>query len=509
MSSPEETKPPDPDDGVGAESDKDKKEKKRLKKLQRALEEARRPLGAWELYRALIDAFDMEQDLVDLADHKARFALLIMGTFNAVTLIVGTRSEALALVPQHLRASLSVYLGLYSLLALYFIIQAIESLRPREAKPNVRYPGAIGLEDYPMGVRFFVDVLARDVNAYRSVWRSIHVGQLNAEVALQVHALAKINRAKYGALGRLYRGLKVMTLLTAGLITAIAVLGLRPGPEAAAMPALAAKAYQNKAEAVQLLGEPARFTVVGALEPSGLVFHRPSGHLFVVGDEGTLSEVSADGQALSSQAGLSNLEDVALHNPSGNLVLLSEKKARLILFDPVAKAEIRKFRLDKGGLLGEETGEPNQGFEGLAFREDAKHEGGGVFYLTHQRSPSLVVAVAFDLREHERTIGAADVVARFKLPGFRDLTAITYVPELDRLLLVADHRDRILVLKLDGSLEEEIALPGLKQEGIALDEQGRLWIADERAGLLRFDGALSAMRSHLSAASAPAAPAGR
>jgi len=227
VSSSEEAKPVAPGDGAVAETEKEKKEKKRLKKLQRALEDASRPLGAWERYRALVDAFEMEQDLVDLADHKARFALLIMYTLNAVTFIIGTRSEALTLVPPHLRASLGVYIGLYSLLALYFFIQAIESLRPREAKPNVRYPGAVGLEDYPMGVRFFADVLARDANAYRSVWRSIRVGQLNAEVALQVHALAKINRAKYSALGRLYRGLKVLTILTAGLITTIALLALQ------------------------------------------------------------------------------------------------------------------------------------------------------------------------------------------------------------------------------------------------------------------------------------------
>ena len=227
MSSPEQTKPAAPAEPALAETEREKKEKKRLRKLQRALDDASRPLGAWERYRALIDAFEMEQDLVDLADHKARFALLIMYTLNAVTFIVGTRGELLALVPPAMRPSLGLYIGLYSLLALYFFIQAIESLRPREAKPNVRYPGAVGLEDYPMGVRFFADVLARDVNAYRSVWRSLHLGQLNAEVALQVHALAKINSAKYCALGRLYRGLKLLTLLTAGLITAIAVLGLR------------------------------------------------------------------------------------------------------------------------------------------------------------------------------------------------------------------------------------------------------------------------------------------
>src|SRR6185503_18788014 len=178
VSSSEEAKPAPLDAGLG-ETEKEKKEKKRLRKLQRALEDASRPLGAWERYRALTDAFQMEQDLVDLADHKARFALLIMYTLNAVTFIIGTRSEALSLVPHSLRASLGLYIGLYSLLALYFFIQAIESLRPREAKPNVKYPGAVGLEDYPLGVRFFTDVLARDVNAYRSVWRSIHVGQLN------------------------------------------------------------------------------------------------------------------------------------------------------------------------------------------------------------------------------------------------------------------------------------------------------------------------------------------
>jgi hypothetical protein len=251
VSSPEQSKPLEPGAAALPETDKEKKEKKRLKKLQRALDDANRPLGAWERYRALIDAFEMEQDLVDLADHKARFALLIMYTLNAVTFIIGSRGEAMALVPPHMRPSLGLYIGLYSLLALYFFIQAIESLRPREAKPNVRYPGAVGLEDYPMGVRFFADVLARDVYAYRSVWRSIHVGQLNAEVALQVHALAKINRAKYTALGRLYRGLKVMTLLTAGLITAIAVLGLRASDPSPAEPRAPRSGFHSQGQGTE------------------------------------------------------------------------------------------------------------------------------------------------------------------------------------------------------------------------------------------------------------------
>jgi uncharacterized protein YjiK len=414
--------------------------------------------------------------------------------------VVGTRSEALALVPLEWRPYLTAFLGVYALLALYFSVQAIESLRPREAKPHVRYPGASGLEDYPMGMRFFADVLTRDVAAYRSAWRSIHLGQLNAEVAVQVHALAKINRAKYGALGRLYRGLKLMTLLTACLITGVAYLAF--GESGTSAPTVASAsgapaAARRKGEPLAILDEPECFAAGAALEPSGLAFHAPTGHLFVVGDEGTLAELSTDGAPLWSQAGMDNLEDVAVHTPTGLLMLLSEKKGQLVLFDPAARRELRRFKLDKRALLGKEPGDPNEGFEGLAFRLDAKQKGGGVFYLTHQRSPPLVVGIAFDLQKHEKTIGADAVVARFKVEGFKDLTAATFAPTLNRLLVVADHKDRILVLRLDGTLDDEVVLPGLRQEGIALDDAGNLWIADDRGGLLRFRSALTKLDTHL------------
>jgi len=51
--------------GAALEPDLDRRERKRIKKLQQALEQSERPLDAWERYRALTDAFEMEQDLVD------------------------------------------------------------------------------------------------------------------------------------------------------------------------------------------------------------------------------------------------------------------------------------------------------------------------------------------------------------------------------------------------------------------------------------------------------------
>jgi uncharacterized protein YjiK len=249
--------------------------------------------------------------------------------------------------------------------------------------------------------------------------------------------------------------------------------------------------------AAQVLGEPSRFAASGALEPSGVAFHAPTGHLFVVGDEGSLAEIALDGTPIWNKGGLGNLEDVAVHTPSGNLVMLSEKKSQLVLFDVAEKKILRKFKMDKTALLGKEpSADLNQGFEGIGFREDKTQPGGGVFYLTHQRSPALVVGIAFDLDNHEKTIGADAVVGRFKIEGFKDLTAVTYSPALDRLLVVADHKDRLLVLRLDGTIEDEVVLPGLQQEGVAFDAGGALWIADDKGGLLRFENALAALLNH-------------
>ena len=483
---------------------KDKKDKKRLKKLRKAMEGGKQPLAAWERYRALGDAFDMEQDLVDLADHKARFALIIMGALNTVTLFIGTRSEAVALAPPALRPWVTIYAGAYALVALYFFVQAIESLRPRAAKARLPYPGLDGREDHPLGVRFYEDILARDVAAYREAWHRIRLGQLNAEVAQQVHLIAQINKRKYAALAQLYAGLKVMTLLAALLVTSLAGMAIareRNGSWSAqtSVNTSASTPTQPDPAGGEALGGPVVFGETGALEPSGITYVATSDRLWVVGDEGSLVEIDTEGRSIGSVVGKDNLEDVAWHPPSGLLVLLSEKKSQLLLFDPVTRRDVGRIKIDAEAVLSDVPGDKNQGFEGLAFRPLAGRAGGGIFYLTHQRQPAMVMAVVFDPQSPPARLDAAAVVARFRVKGYKDLTAITWSPELGRLLVIGDDKDRLLVLKEDGTREAEIPLPGLQQEGLAFDDQGRLWVADDRGGVLRLDGALETIRRQIGA----------
>jgi hypothetical protein len=194
--------------------------KARRKELKRLLDDSR-PLDSWERYRALNDAMDEAYDLLDISNREARFALIIMGALNAAVLVVATQVDWLQTVFVRLPFIVGPVLGLYAITAVYFFLQAIEALRPGRFKPQLDAWDR-SRPDYPRGVRYYEDVVQRDVQAYWQAWNEVQTDQLNAEIAVQVHSLCLKNNAKREALRRLFAGLRIMTLLAAGLLTLLA-----------------------------------------------------------------------------------------------------------------------------------------------------------------------------------------------------------------------------------------------------------------------------------------------
>ena len=75
---------------------------------------------------------------------------------------------------------------------------------------------------------------------------------------------------------------------------------------------------------------------------------------------------------------------------------------------------------------------------------------------------------------------------------------MTYVPSLDRILVLTDKSDRILVLTSKGTLESEVEVPGVQQEGLTVDGKGDVWVADDKdKSLLRLPGGLRALEAHV------------
>ena len=187
------------------------------RELKQLLQDGGRPLNAWEQYRALNDAMDEVYEVIGISNREARFALLVMGILNAFVVIAASRPEVVGALDGTLRVSAALLLGIYAVTAVYFLFQAIEALRPGQFRPRIGN-WANERSDAPIGIRYYEDVIARDVQAHRQAWQEVELDRLNSELAIQHHSLCLKSNVKRAALHRLFAGLRLMTMLVTGLM---------------------------------------------------------------------------------------------------------------------------------------------------------------------------------------------------------------------------------------------------------------------------------------------------
>jgi hypothetical protein len=198
----------------------EKAEKDPLEKAAKKAEAERGLLLPADRYKAQINAVKAAQDLIELGDKKARFALVIMSVLNAVAVLLAVRGGD-GLIPRTgiFAKILVLELAAYAVATVYYLSQAIAALRPRGVKPPPlsELPSTIE-PGISMRVLFYADIIARDRATYRELWEGLRTDNLTTELADQLYALSMINRVKFAALDRLYFGLTVMTVMLAVVI---------------------------------------------------------------------------------------------------------------------------------------------------------------------------------------------------------------------------------------------------------------------------------------------------
>jgi hypothetical protein len=202
---------------IGEES---KAERRRRKDAERLLET--RQLDPWERYRALADHVDHLLDITELADRKTRFALVILGALNAVNVLIVVRAPQLGadgVSPVLLQS----YITGYVLFSLYAAVFAIIALRPRSQEMD----GAAAQHE-PTGMKLLAGAPDTDADAYYDSWRQAELSQVNRELAMRSHLLARANTDKFQALRRVYQGLLILVGLTAVLALFIALRAMAP-----------------------------------------------------------------------------------------------------------------------------------------------------------------------------------------------------------------------------------------------------------------------------------------
>jgi hypothetical protein len=209
---------------VGIGPSKGDAEAKRLKWEAKQLD-GTRPLGAWELYRALNDALDEGHDQFDLSNRDVRLAMILMGGLNAALVILAAQTSIGAGLSSLERQIEGGVMAVYALFAIAFLLEAIDALKPNQFRPRFDKwsPDSV---DFPRGVRYYEDVVLRDTESHWRAWRDISVQQLNAELAVQLHSLCLKNQTRKIALRGLYRHLRSMTVVFSAILLLFALFSV-------------------------------------------------------------------------------------------------------------------------------------------------------------------------------------------------------------------------------------------------------------------------------------------
>lgn len=202
----------------------DKEDRRRRKREAKRQHDLVRQPDAWERYRVLADVIVEGRHLIDLADHKVRFAMVIMGAVNMTLVVVATRTEVASALPAWLYPGMAGLLVPYTAAAFGFLMYAVETLRPRRVwapGPPAR-EGTEGTPPVELGILFWEDIARWEPEALRRTWSEVRMSRILAEAVELSRGQALINRAKYSALHRLYLCLHAMVAGAAAFLTVAA-----------------------------------------------------------------------------------------------------------------------------------------------------------------------------------------------------------------------------------------------------------------------------------------------
>ena len=227
-------------------------------------------------------------------------------------------------------------------------------------------------------------------------------------------------------------------------------------------------------------------------EPSGIVYHPSRGTLFAVGDEGDICEIETDGSLVKqTRVRPADFEGITCDPRTGLLYVAIEGEEKILEIHPDDFRVLREFAIDRtfqGKVLLAPGG---QGVEAITFVPDDRHPHGGTFYLSNQafsldlpEDASIIFEVELPLREKIPATATAPILRYFS-PGITDFAALHYDRESDHLYAVSDGNNLLVEMTRAGEPVDFWTFPGANQEGLAMDEAGFMYIAQDHGGIIK------------------------
>ena len=228
-------------------------------------------------------------------------------------------------------------------------------------------------------------------------------------------------------------------------------------------------------------------------EPSGIVYHPGRGTLFVVGDEGDICEIKTDGTLVKKVHGQKkrDYEGITCNPATGLLYIAVEGEERILEVDPDTLETNREIVIERtfqGKTLMKAGG---QGIEAITFVPTPNHPEGGTFYVANQsftltdpEDISAIFEIEVDLTSGGTGETRGKTLRWFSL-GVTDMSGLVYDQASDRLYVISDATNTFWEVTRDGRVIRSLAFPGDEQEGIAMDPEGNIYIAQDTGGILK------------------------
>lgn len=224
-------------------------------------------------------------------------------------------------------------------------------------------------------------------------------------------------------------------------------------------------------------------------EPSGICWHANRGTLFLVGDEGDICEIKTDGKLVKQKHIRDADFEGITYDPSSGLLYVAEEEAESIIeINPDTFKVLREFSIPRQFEGKTLIKKGDEGFEAITFAPDGDHKQGGVFHvanqaftLSNEQDISAIFQVELPLRDKT---GPVRIIDYFE-PGIIDLSGLNYDPSTGNLLVISDATNMILEYSPGFNLLNFHAFPGDNQEGVAVDSEGYIYIAQDTGGIIK------------------------
>ncbi len=186
------------------------------------------PLRIRERLRNQWDVLDLQRRLLENADQRARYGLVIFGAVNTGVVVLLTRAPAFSNIAPSSGMLLRVVAVLYVIVAFVVLGDSLRSLRPALSRRTLASmmtgdDGSLRREQVlltlmPNGAK---ELRLADLH---HAWCRLTGEQLSAELSQASHICSSMMHTKLVAVRRLYSALAVMLLLAAGSLGALTLL---------------------------------------------------------------------------------------------------------------------------------------------------------------------------------------------------------------------------------------------------------------------------------------------